>query len=166
MDKNPFEILNIEPKPILDLAALRKSYIQLQKNGHPDLGNNPEISEWANQAYSLLKSDESRMSQILKHYGTWPPNTNLIGMDFLMEAMELSEEIDNIKENSDRVRIEGAIHALINGLDNQLMEIHGKTENKSDWYLNEEMMNEVSIWYQRRRYLTRLEKNLKGEHEL
>jgi hypothetical protein len=83
-----------------------------------------------------------------------------------MEAMELSEEIDNIKENSDRVRIEGAIHALINGLDNQLMEIHGKTENKSDWYLNEEMMNEVSIWYQRRRYLTRLEKNLKGEHEL
>ena len=51
MDKNPFHILNMAPMPKMDLGALRKRYIEIQRSGHPDLGNDPEVSEWANQAY-------------------------------------------------------------------------------------------------------------------
>jgi len=168
MDKNPFEILNVEPMPILDLAALRKSYIEIQRSGHPDLGNDAEVSEMANQAYSLLKSDEGRMSQILQFYGTWPPDTKLIGMDFLMEAMELSEAIDDLNASgvSHKTNVENSLKSLSNELENQLSELNKKAENNINWQKDSQLLDEISIWYQRRRYITRLEKNLNGEHEL
>lgn len=168
MDKNPFDILNMAPMPKMDLGALRKRYIEIQRSGHPDLGNVPEVSEWANQAYSLLKNDEYRLAEILKFYGTWPPDTKLIGMDFLMEAMEISEAIGELKKESyaDKLGITNTLNQMKIELDVQLDSLNAKADANTTWFEDSALLEQISIWYQRRRYLTRLEKNLNGEEEL
>ena len=168
MDKNPFHILNMAPMPKMDLGALRKRYIEIQRSGHPDLGNDPEVSEWANQAYSLLKNDEYRLAEILKFYGTWPPDTKLIGMDFLMEAMEISEAIGELQKESDAEKsgITNTLNQMKIELDVQLDSLNAKADANTTWFEDIALLEQISIWYQRRRYLTRLEKNLIGEEEL
>ena len=168
MDKNPFDILNMAPMPKMDLGALRKRYIEIQRSGHPDLGNDPEVSEWANQAYSLLKNDEYRLAEILKFYGTWPPDTKLIGMDFLMEAMEISEAIGELQKESDAEKsgITNTLNQMKIELDVQLDSLNAKAYANTTWFEDIALLEQISIWYQRRRYLTRLEKNLNGEEEL
>jgi len=168
MDVNPFEILQLKPSPKMDLGEMRKRYIEIQRNGHPDLGNDSEISELANKAYSLLKNDESRMAEILKLYGNWPPDTKLIGMDFLMETMEISEAIDLVlnSTDSDTTEILSSLVNLRNELDEQLDSLDMRVRKNSDWISDSNLLNEISSWYQKCRYLTRLEKNLRGEEEL
>lgn len=168
MDKNPFDILNMAPMPKMDLGTLRKRYIEIQRSGHPDLGNDPEVSEWANQAYSLLKNDEYRLAEILKFYGTWPPDTKLIGMDFLMEAMEISEAIGELQKESDAEKsgITNTLNQMKIELDVQLDSLNAKADANTTWFEDSALLEQISIWYQRRRYLTRLEKNLNGEEEL
>lgn len=168
MDKNPFDILNMAPMPKMDLGTLRKRYIEIQRSGHPDLGNDPEVSEWANQAYSLLKHDEYRLAEILKFYGTWPPDTKLIGMDFLMEAMEISEAIGELQKESDAEKsgITNTLNQMKIELDVQLDSLNAKADANTTWFEDSALLEQISIWYQRRRYLTRLEKNLNGEEEL
>jgi hypothetical protein len=168
MDKNPFHILKMAPKPKMDLGELRKRYIEIQRSGHPDLGNDPEVSEWANQAYSLLKNDEYRLAEILKFYGTWPPDTKLIGMDFLMEAMEISEAIGELENESDAEKrgIANTLNQMLNELDAHLDALNAQAEANTTWFEDPSILEQISIWYQRRRYVTRLEKNLNGEEEL
>lgn len=168
MDVNPFEILQLQPSPKMDLGEMRKRYIEIQRNGHPDLGNDSGISELANKAYSLLKSDEARMAEIIKLYGIWPPDTKLIGMDFLMETMEISEAIDSVlnSTNPDTSEIQMSLAQLRNDLNNQLDNLQSRVESNSNWTTDLELLNEISSWYQKCRYLTRLEKNLRGEEEL
>lgn len=168
MDVNPFEILQLKPSPKMDLGEMRKRYIEIQRNGHPDLGNDSGISELANKAYSLLKSDESRMAEIIKFYGVWPPDTKLIGMDFLMETMEISEAIDAVlnSTNPDITEVQGSLTQLRKELDNQLDSLQFRVQENSNWTTDTDLLNDISTWYQKCRYLTRLEKNLKGEEEL
>ena len=168
MDKNPFHILNMAPMPKMHFGALRKRYIEIQRSGHPDLGNDPEVSEWANQAYSLLKNDESRLAEILKFYGTWPPDTKLIGMDFLMEAMEISEAIGELQNESDaeKLSLANTLNQMKSELDIQIDALNAQAECNTMWLEDNFVLEQISIWYQRRRYLTRLEKNLNGEEEL
>lgn len=168
MDKNPFHILAVSPQPLLDLADLRKKYIAIQRNGHPDLGHNPEISELANQAYTRLKHDETRVADLLRFYGEWPLDINLIDMDFLSDAMDLGEEIDQIMEGDLELSMEvqKRLDAMRADLDLKLMDLNSELGAFETPTFEPHWLRALSVWYQKSRYLTRLEKNIKGEQEL
>lgn len=168
MDINPFDILNVVPQPLLDLADLRKKYIAIQRNGHPDLGHSPETSELANQAYTRLRQNETRVADLLRFYGECPLDINLIDMDFLSDAMDISEEIDQILEGDleSSMDVQKRLDAMRLDLDRNLTDLNTalgasvKPSFAPDW------LRSLSVWYQKSRYLTRLEKNIKGEQEL
>ncbi len=168
MIQNPFEILNMSPEPVLDLVELRKRYIEIQRNGHPDLGNSPEISEAANRAYTVLKSDETRLEAILKLQGVWPPDTQLIGMDFLMDAMELGETIDALNPNDIQANeaLRAELQQMAHNLKSELEALQLESQQHTQWQEDKAYLNKLSAFYQKRRYLTRLEKNLNQESEL
>ncbi len=168
MIQNPFEILDVRPEPILDLVELRKKYIEIQRNGHPDLGNSPEISEAANRAYTVLKSDETRLEAILKLSGIWPPDTQLIGMEFLMQAMELGETIDGLNpdDSQSRETVLAELNQMSEDLKLELQALHNIYAENANWQENTAYLHRLSACYQKRRYLTRLEKNLNQESEL
>lgn len=168
MDINPFDILDVRPKPLLDLADLRKKYIAIQRNGHPDLGHNPETSELANQAYTRLKHDETRVADLLRFYGEWPLDVNVIDMDFLSDAMDISEEIDQISEENTalRVDVQKRLDAMRADLNAHLMELNQELGERVVSVFEPTWLRSLSVWYQKSRYLSRLEKNIIGEQEL
>lgn len=168
MDMNPFEILGVAPGIILDLASLRTRYIQLQKEGHPDLGFDGNISELANKAYTQLKNLETRLEQLLIHYGTWPPNPNDVDFDFLDLAMELGDAIDSLNEGNEieKARIIQALTSERELLQTQIEAIANESLLDSKGMMKEEMKLQVSVIYQKSKYITRLEKNLRGELEI
>ncbi len=168
MDSNPFHILAVLPQPLLDLADLRKKYIAIQRNGHPDLGHSPETSELANQAYTRLKQDETRVADLLRFYGEWPLDINLIDMDFLSDAMDLGEEIDQIAEGSQELSVDlrKRLDAMRMELNGKLMDLNMELGEPVSQAFQPDWLRALSVWYQKSRYLTRLEKNIKGEQEL
>src|SRR5574343_1441409 len=78
---------------------------------HPDFGSDGQLSEKANEYYSILKSDVLRVKCILQIIGTVNVNENVLKPDFLMDMMELADDIeiglsgneDLLKSSTDRI---------------------------------------------------------------
>ena len=58
---NAYELFGWNPKFIIDLGELRKKFIVLQLNHHPDLkGDDIESSAFINESYNTLKDPYKR----------------------------------------------------------------------------------------------------------
>jgi hypothetical protein len=165
---NPFEFFQIDPEPIIDLVLLRRKYIDLQKSGHPDLGYGDELSEATNRGYTLLKCEETRVGEILKIYGPWPPPVNWIDKEFLMESMELGEEIE-LLDRSNTIEVSQVSQRITELIQLQQQELAQVQMLWSDIHADDkkpEVLKRLSVWYQKNRYISRLQKNLNQEKEI
>ena len=167
---NPFKILGIEPLPVCDLKELRKRYIKAQQTAHPDKGDSSNLSEMANQAYQLLKSDETRIKSILELNAELNPNTNVLSPMDLMEFMDLSDQIDSAKNRSDEEK-----KPLSENLEDERLKLKEELIQLNDQWKNTDtplkhvdspIWKVLLIWFQKSRYLSRLEKNLAGIEEI
>lgn len=110
--KNYFEIFNIPVSFDLDDAQLSVLYRELQKEVHPDKFVNAgeqqsrlavQVTSLVNQAFDTLKSPVSRAHYLLKLAGLDIDHEQDTTMDpmFLMEQMELREEIESVRSKAD-----------------------------------------------------------------
>lgn len=110
--KNYFEIFNIPVAFELDIAQLSVLYREMQKEIHPDrfvsAGEQQsrlavQTTSLVNQAFDTLKSPVSRAHYLLKLAGLDIDHEQDTTMDpmFLMEQMELREEIEAVRSKSD-----------------------------------------------------------------
>jgi curved DNA-binding protein CbpA len=168
MSQNPFEILGIIPAPILDLNELRLAYRTIQRIVHPDLGNDVEASEKVNYAYQTLKNDESRIGEILKLSKFWPPNPEWMDPEFLMDAMDLGEEIDSLERTDENAlnQITFQMNQWSKYQFDTLQMLHEQWINTTDPLISESLLKQLSVWFQKNRYISRLQKNLNQEHEI
>lgn len=167
---NPFKILGIEALPVCDLKELRKLYIKAQQTAHPDLGDSSNLSEMANQAYQLLKSDETRIRSILELNAELNPNTNVLSPMDLMEFMDLSDQIDTAKNLSEEEKkpLTKNLEDERLKLKEELIQLNDQWKNTDDplKHMDIPIWKELLIWFQKSRYLSRLEKNLAGIEEI
>jgi len=110
--KNYFEIFNIPVAFELDTDQLSVLYRELQKEVHPDrfasAGDQQsrlavQMTSLVNQAFDTLKMPVSRAHYLLKLAGLDIDHDQDTTMDpmFLMEQMELREEIEAVRSKSD-----------------------------------------------------------------
>jgi molecular chaperone HscB len=110
--KNYFEIFNIPVSFDVDTAQLSEVYRELQKEVHPDKFVNAgeqqsrlavQVASLVNQAFDTLKLPVSRANYLLKLAGLDIDHEQDTTMDpmFLMEQMELREEIESVRSKSD-----------------------------------------------------------------
>jgi len=110
--KNYFEIFNLPVQFELDTNKLSQHYRELQKEVHPDkfvsTGEQQsrmavQLTSLVNQAFDTLKSSVSRAQYLLKLAGLDIDHEQDTTMDpmFLMEQMELREEIENVRSKTD-----------------------------------------------------------------
>jgi len=110
--KNYFEIFNLPVSFDIDNAQLSTLYRELQKEIHPDrfAGASEQESRLAvqmtslvNQAFDTLKMPVSRAHYLLKLAGLDIDHEQDTTMDpmFLMEQMELREEIEAVRSKGD-----------------------------------------------------------------
>ncbi len=167
---NPFEILGIPESILVDQKMVRQKFLAIQMGEHPDFGSDGELSEKANQAYSVLKNDVERVKTILLLSGSVNLNENGLSPDFLMEMMDLSDEIeDGIAGNTEL--LESVKQKIQNHITELMLElgVFQEMAHSNHWQIldySPKLLSDLSIWYQKVKYLSRLEKNALGVHEL
>lgn len=110
--KNYFEIFNLPVAFDVDINLLSSVYRDLQKEVHPDrfvsAGEQQsriavQMASLINQAFDTLKSPVTRAHYLLKLAGLDIDHEQDTSMDmsFLMEQIELREEIESVRSHSD-----------------------------------------------------------------
>jgi DnaJ-domain-containing protein 1 len=166
---NPFEFFGLTPSLAIDAKLLRSKFLEIQRNSHPDFGGESNTySELANTYFEVLKSPEKRIQVLLELYANNSLNNNLLPADFLMEMMELNDVIDDSKSGDEQAteQANSQLDYIKSELDNQMSEYINLWDSGaitvssiSDW-------SELTIWYQKMKYWSRLRKNLDGINEI
>lgn len=121
---NYFELFQLPVQYSLDQAQLHERYRELQRVVHPDrfVGASAQESRMAqqkstliNDAYHVLRDDLRRAQHILQLYGVDIQHHKLGDPMFLMEQMELREELEMISASQDMDRL-SSLFARAQGL--------------------------------------------------
>ena len=121
---NPFEFFDLVPSLAIDAKLLRSKFLEIQRNSHPDFGDNGNTnSELANTYFEVLKSPEKRIQVLLELYANNSLNNNLLPPDFLMDMMELNDVIDESKSGEETAKQQA---------ENQLNGIKSEGHNRTE----------------------------------
>ncbi|MDX5438537.1 MAG: Fe-S protein assembly co-chaperone HscB [Pontibacter sp.] len=169
---NYFEFYDIPESFVLDEKALKNTYYKLSREYHPDFfANEPqekqqeilELSTQNTNAYRTLSDPDLRMQYILKEHGLLEEGgKNELPGDFLMEMMELNEELMELEFDFDAAKLHEIgekSSGVMAQLDNDILpvlqrypELHGVTK--------EEALQEVKTYYLKKKYLLRIQESL------
>lgn len=167
---NPFEFYGLQPNLLIDEAKLRAQYLKVQREWHPDyFAADPEKQLQAaektaqnNRYYQKLNSFSARMQTILDMHNLAGDAGNILPGSFLMEMMELNEEIEVAASNSQlRKAVESQIQQKEDSVLQQAMELANKWgENIAQV----EPLAKLQQLYQMNRYLLRLKNKIQSAY--
>ncbi|MBV4411733.1 co-chaperone HscB [Enterobacteriaceae bacterium YMB-R22] len=138
-----FTLFGLPVQFALDTAQLATRYQELQRQFHPDnFANSPEAerlqavqrSATINQAWQTLRQPLMRAQYMLSLHGYDLASEQQTVRDtaFLMEQLELREELDDIGQARDEARLEGFIRR-INAIFNTRSENMVRELNDKKW---------------------------------
>lgn len=158
---NYFELFDLPVSFNFDRKKLALKYFELQKKYHPDFFVNAsdqekeealEISTQLNKALKILKNEDETIKYVLQLKGLLEEEEKYkLPPDFLMEMMELNEELDN---NSAK-KIE-ALEADLYSKVKPVLENYIDTNNNTPGLLK------LKEYYYKKKYLHRILDRLNG----
>ncbi|MFY0643167.1 MAG: Fe-S protein assembly co-chaperone HscB [Bacteroidia bacterium] len=166
---NFFEFFDFPVQFELDENALRIAYLKNSKNFHPDYHvQDPDKHEEAlritsinNKAYKTLLDEQSRIQHILDLYNVSTEGVKL-PPDFLMEMMEINEELMDAKMDDNQELVSG----IQKRAEIMKQEMHSKLLNaltQFDDSPQEDKANSLELvkdLFLKMKYMKRLEENL------
>ncbi|WP_347160164.1 Fe-S protein assembly co-chaperone HscB [Pontibacter chitinilyticus] len=170
--KNYFAFYNMPETFLPDEKVLKAKYYELSRAYHPDFfANEPQekqdeilqLSTENTNAYRTLSDADLRMQYILKEHGLLEEGgKNELPSEFLMEMMELNEELMELEFDFDAAKLHEVgeqSNGLVAQLDNDILpvlqrypELHGITK--------EEALQLVKTYYLKKKYLLRIQETL------
>ena len=164
---NYFEIFNITVAFEIDLKNLKQVYLKLSRLYHPDFSTqdseeiqeeNLRMSALVNEAYKVLENEDLRLEYILSINNLLDETENrkLLPQSFLIEMMELNEELQDLKlsnSNSDISLFKEKLNIYSNSLKNELVEFSNKNVQP---VIDNNNLNHWLLYYLKKRYLKRL----------
>ena len=134
--QNFYELFGLPESFEVDVALLSDRYLELQKEIHPDRFASASDQEkrlsmqWttqANTAFETLKNPLRRAIYLLELRGVTPADNPVLPPEFLMDQIELREELEDIEASS----TEGeADLARLDGFNRSVKEVLVKIENE------------------------------------
>jgi molecular chaperone HscB len=134
--QNHFELFGLAPAFALEPEALERRYREIQSQVHPDRFAHAGDAErraslqWTtrvNEAYRTLKDPVQRGRHLLELHGVdvaFETNTQMPS-EFLMQQLELREELEGATQGKDAARLDGlrsALRAQKNALETRIAE--------------------------------------------
>ena len=127
--KNHFELFGLPVAYVIDQDALRERYRELQRVVHPDryVGRTEQERRLSmqgaaqiNQAYETLRDPVERARYLLALHGVEMEPTRETTRDsaFLMEQLELREELEGLKDQSDPL---GAVQEFLTRINRMIV---------------------------------------------
>lgn len=110
LEKDYFSLFELSPHFLVDTAVVRRKYLQLSKQFHPDFSDIEEqkkvelISEYINKAYNTLSNPYLLLQYYLEYKGLYSSKSpSVLPKDFLMEMMEINDDLEIAKEKNNTV---------------------------------------------------------------
>jgi molecular chaperone HscB len=158
-----FELFNLPITLKVDTSGLSKKYFELQRKYHPDrFGQSSEteqeealqVSAQINKAFKTLKDPDETIKYVLQLKGLLEEEEKYqLSPDFLMEVMELNEELE-----------EGMTNAVQAKIDQLKKDIYATVEtiitNYQEGTSTEKELLQVKEYYFKKKYLDRMVENL------
>ena len=170
-----FEIFGLKPILDIDLRLLKRKYFELSRSAHPDFFTKEsvekqmeamETSSMINKAYNTLKDETKRIKYVLDSKALLPEDANLVmPPEFLMEMMDLHENIDAAKQRNSSSVIQ-QLQADIQNRSN-LLRSSVQALFQADFTDYEAAQWEsLRDYYLKLRYIQRLQTQLNSETEI
>lgn len=168
--QNYFQLFGLAEQLQLDLHELGEKYRELQSENHPDRfasANEKEklqavqYTSLINQAYDTLKSPMKRAGYLLSLRGIDPEQVDQsdLGMDLLMEQMQLRESLDELPQD------ESALPEL-EGLKKEVVEKMQARQQKFGDLMQSEKIEEARKLFHEMQFLHKLIKEIdQGEEQ-
>lgn len=158
-----FELFNLPITLNVDTSGLSKKYFELQRRYHPDrFGQSTEaekeealqVSSQINSAYKILKDQDETIKYVLQLKGLLEEEEKYqLSPDFLMEVMELNEELE-----------EGMTETIQAKIDQLKKELYATVEtiitDYQEGLTSEKELLQVKEYYFKKKYLDRMVENL------
>jgi molecular chaperone HscB len=169
---NHFELFGLPIAFRLDEAELRRRYLTLSRETHPDFHtlSNPDLQSASldrntliTNAYGLLKDPDKRMKYILMLQGVLEEDEKFqLPPAFLMEMMDLNEAIDQLTQDAASYERE----QLVARVDDLESDLRAQAEPAiTDFDAGNHQATVLAViktYYMQRRYLLRLRQQLAG----
>jgi molecular chaperone HscB len=162
---NYFELFELPVTLKVDKAILTKKYIDLQKKYHPDFYLNASKEEQAevlekssaiNKALKTLQNEDELIKYVLQIKGILIDDEKYeLPAAFLMEMMELNENLDETKPES--------ISAKVTAYEDELYkEVKGIIEDYDDATVTKEALLQLKSYHFKKKYLQRILERMEG----
>jgi molecular chaperone HscB len=166
MDFNYFELFSLPVTFIIDKASLKKRFYQMSREFHPDyhtLASEDQqtvVTEkyaMINKAFNVLSDDFSRRQYILETTGLLTGSDDKLPPSFLMEMMDLNEEIESLLTSGSENATFRA-HEVIFHYDKVLEDEMATFELYSDKVAHSDIgvLNKIKECHLKTRYLLRI----------
>jgi molecular chaperone HscB len=162
---NYFELFDIPISLKPDNAVLSKKYFELQKKYHPDFYSNASEEEQAdvlekssmiNKALKVLQDEDERLKYVLQLKGLVEDEEKYqLPTEFLMEMMELNENLEDTKPES----VAAKVSAYQDELYKEVKEI---IEDYDDATVSKEALLKLKAYYFKKKYLHRILERTEG----
>ena len=118
---NHFELFQLPEALDIDLAALKKQFLSLQQQYHPDKASDKDQalikSSEINQAYKTLSQVDSRAAYLLSlKKQDYHLDQSINDFEFLQSALEMREQLDEATSTSQLHTLKIEIQQWIDGL--------------------------------------------------
>ncbi|MEM6724149.1 MAG: Fe-S protein assembly co-chaperone HscB [Bacteroidota bacterium] len=167
---NYFEFYELPVSFLLEASVVKKRFLQLSKQYHPDFytlesaEKQAEILEKSTMntnAFKTLSNFDARMKYVLGLKGVLDEEGQAkLPQDFLMEMMDVNEELMELEFDNDPTKVE-VIKNTVQGLENELYaQVSKILEDYDEKNSSSEELETVKDYYYKKRYLLRIRENL------
>ncbi|MGI4872439.1 MAG: Fe-S protein assembly co-chaperone HscB [Janthinobacterium lividum] len=170
---NYFDFFGLPETFLLDETALKSKYYQLSRELHPDFHaqDTPaaqaealRLSTLNTDAYRTLANPDSRMAYLLGQHGLLEEGSaqNQLPTDFLMEVMELNEqlmELETVPDAAATAQVSAEVQALAATLDAGIQPVLAGYPGLPPDH-QPAALQQVRTYYLKKRYLLRLRQQL------
>ncbi|TYZ07614.1 DnaJ domain-containing protein [Hymenobacter lutimineralis] len=168
---NYFDFYKLPESFLPDTAALKRQYYAYSREYHPDFHANAPAEHQAEilrlatlntDAYRTLSDPDSRMAYILQSHGLLEEGKQDLPSDFLMEMMELNEQLMELEFAPDGAtlrRVEAEVNTLTEVLDAGIEPVLAGYETLPV-DKQPQALKQVRTYYLKKRYLLRIRESL------
>jgi len=167
LTQNFFEIFGLTPRFVIDISHLSARFRDLQQVVHPDRfatasdverRHSMQLTAHVNEAYQTLKKPLSRARYLLELRGLDISHGAILGNEFLIEQMELREQLAEILQQPEPLV---AIMALRKALSQQLNELQQQFAEFLDQNDNQQALSS----FNKMQFFSRLQEELNQAQE-
>ncbi len=164
-----FELFELPVQLKVNTASLSKKFFELSRRFHPDhfAGDNEAAQEEAlqksallNKAWKTFQNTDATIKYVLQEKGLLQEEEKYeLPPDFLMEVLEINEQLMEMDETSNRDQLFSVISQLSADIYESVKKI---VEDYTESAVTEKELLQVKEYYYKKKYLDRIHRQLTG----